>query len=124
MQKKCTKNFDLPNQDKEQMAEVFAETWEKHKIQIATQKNFRKLKRKTESQPLIVESANNEKYNGIVSEFFLRPQWHTYYERTKEARSKCNSNSEGPDGVYYCMVKQLNQNALKELLILYTSNKI
>ena len=56
-----------------------------------------------------MESTNNDQYNGELT----MKEW-------MEALSKCNSNSEGPVGVYYCMVKQLNQDALKELLTLYS----
>ena len=80
------------------MAQVFAKNLEKTSSSKTYTKEFLKLKRKTEAQPIIVESANDEQYNGKLT-----------MKKLRKTLSKCNSNSEGPDVLYYCMIKHLNE---------------
>ena len=93
---------------KEQMAQVFAKNLERTSSSKNYTREFLKMKRKVEAEPIIIESSNNEQYNGELT-----------IKELREALHKCNSNSEGPDGIYYCMIKNLIEVTQKELLNLY-----
>ena len=97
--------------DEQEMAQIFAESLEK----ISGSENyplaFVSYKQRIEEDSLEIQEVGNDDYNQEFLETELL-----------DALTKCNSHSEDPDGLYYCMLKQLHPNAKGQLLKLF--NKI
>ena len=97
--------------DEWEMAQIFAESLEKISSTENYPSAFISYKESIEKEPLNIQETGNEEYNQEFLETELL-----------DALTKCNSQSEDPDGLYYCMMRHLHPNAIDQLLRLF--NKI